>query len=183
MQERLKLKVPEQLHKEDAVEYLNEHYNRKEYVIHGINDLHLARNYEEWLVRVDFEKKGENLPSDVPQSAVYFAYDKETKVLVGTIHIRYELINQKMIDRIGHIGIGIRPSMRGMGYGKELIILALEECKKINLEKALVTCNKLNIASRNTIIRCGGILENEITITNEDGIEEDVQRFWIDCTA
>lgn len=183
MQKRLKLETPQQFHKKDAVEYLNEHYDKDENVIHGINDLHLASNYEDWLTRIDFEKKGQNLPLDVPQSAVYFAYDEETNLLVGTIHIRYELINQKMIDRIGHIGIGIRPSMRGMGYGKELIILALEECKKINLEKALVTCNKLNIASRNTIIRCGGVLENEITITNEDGIEEEVQRFWLDCSA
>jgi predicted acetyltransferase len=84
-----------------------------------------------------------------------------------------------MIDRIGHIGIGIRPSERAKGYGKELIMMALDECRKINLEKVLLTCNKLNVASSNTIKRCGGILENEITIINEEGNIEDVLRYWI----
>jgi predicted acetyltransferase len=55
-----------------------------------------------------------------------------------------------------------------------MIGLALEECKKIGIDKVLMVCDKDNIASRRTIEKNGGILENEIEV---DGVVE--QRFWI----
>ena len=45
----------------------------------------------------------------------------------------------------------------------------------VGIEKALVTCDKVNIASAKTAMRNGGVLENEF-------IEDDgnvVQRYWI----
>ena len=55
-----------------------------------------------------------------------------------------------------------------------MIGLALEECKKIGIDKVLMVCDKDNIASRRTIEKNGGILENEIEV---EGVVE--QRFWI----
>ena len=55
-----------------------------------------------------------------------------------------------------------------------MIAMALEECKKLGLDKVLMVCDKYNIASRRTIEKNGGILENEIEV---DGVVE--QRFWI----
>ena len=74
----------------------------------------------------------------------------------------------------GHIGDGVRPSRRGEGIATKMIAMALEECKKLGLEKVLMVCDKDNIASRRTIEKNGGILENEIEV---DGNVE--QRFWI----
>lgn len=56
-----------------------------------------------------------------------------------------------------------------------MIALALEECKKLNLDRVLMVCNKENAASARTIIKNGGVLENEVIV---DGVEK--QRFWID---
>ena len=56
-----------------------------------------------------------------------------------------------------------------------MIALALKECKKLGINKVLMTCDKSNIPSARTIIKNGGILENEVF---EDGIP--VQRYWID---
>ena len=76
----------------------------------------------------------------------------------------------------GHIGDGIRPSERGKGYGTELVRLALIECKKLGIHRVLMTCDKDNIASAKTILRNGGVLENEVV--NEEGEIE--QRYWIE---
>ena len=56
-----------------------------------------------------------------------------------------------------------------------MIGLALEECKKLGIEKVLMVCDKDNIGSAKSIINNGGILENEIEV---DGNVE--QRYWIE---
>ena len=58
-----------------------------------------------------------------------------------------------------------------------MIALALEECRKLGLEKVLMVCDKDNIGSAKSIINNGGVLENEVEV---DGVIE--QRYWIDNT-
>ena len=55
-----------------------------------------------------------------------------------------------------------------------MISLALLECKKLGIDRVLMTCAKDNIGSAKSIIRNGGVLENEV---EEDG--NVVQRYWI----
>lgn len=47
--------------------------------------------------------------------------------------------------------------------------------KKLVIDRVLIVCNKNNIGSAKSIIKNGGILENEIT---ENG--EIFQRYWIE---
>ena len=56
-----------------------------------------------------------------------------------------------------------------------MMLLSLIECKKLGITKVLMVCDKSNIASAKSIIKNGGILENEFL--DEDG--EVQQRFWI----
>ena len=56
-----------------------------------------------------------------------------------------------------------------------MIALALEECRKLGIDKVLMCCNKDNIGSAKSIINNGGVLENEV---EEDGHWE--QRYWIE---
>ena len=56
-----------------------------------------------------------------------------------------------------------------------MIRLALIECKKLGIDKVLITCDRDNVASARSILRNGGILENEFV--NSDGVIE--QRYWI----
>ena len=55
-----------------------------------------------------------------------------------------------------------------------MLSMALDVCKSLGIEKCLITCDKTNIASARTIMKSGGILENEII----DG-EEIISRYWI----
>lgn len=56
-----------------------------------------------------------------------------------------------------------------------MIRLALEECKKLGIQRVLMVCYKDNIGSRKSILRNGGILENELPAEN-NRID---QRYWI----
>ena len=70
---------------------------------------------------------------------------------------------------------GTHPSERRKGYATQMLGLALEECRKIGIKKVLMVCDKDNIGSAKSIIRNGGILENEVI---ENGKIK--QRYWID---
>lgn len=105
-------------------------------------------------------------------ATLYFLVD-ETERIYGALHFRQEL-NEYLLKTGGHIGYGIRPSERKKGYASEMLSSALQIGKQHNFEKVLITCNKDNIASAKTIVKNGGILENEVY---EDG--EITQRYWI----
>lgn len=128
----------------------------------------------------DFDYYLENLeikePSDgkVPDS-VFFLLDVDRNTLLGAVNIRHYL-NDTLLQYGGHIGDGIRPLERGKGYATEMIRLALFECRKLGIPKVLMVCDKSNIASAKSIIKNGGILENELI--DEDG--EVLQRYWIE---
>ena len=131
------------------------------------NDYHDFDNYLQ-----NLELK-EPVDGKVPDS-VFFLLDEDRNILLGAVNIRHYL-NDYLLKYAGHIGDGIRPSERGKGHGTEMIRLALIECKKLGIDKVLMVCDKSNIASAKTIIKNGGILENEFM--DEDG--EIQQRYWI----
>ena len=142
------------------------HTNHSPYVIFK-NDYH---DFDFYLEDLETEE-----PTDrkVPDS-VFFLLDIERNRLLGAVNIRHYL-NDSLLCSGGHIGDGIRPSERGKGYGTEIIRLALIECKKLGINKVLMTCDKDNIASAKTIINNGGVLDSEFV--NEEGEIE--QRYWI----
>ena len=109
----------------------------------------------------------------VPDST-YFLLDAQRNIFLGAVNIRHYL-NEQLILSGGHIGNGIRPSERNKGYGSKMIALALEKCKELGIQKVLMCCEKENIASARSIIKNGGILENEIIDDNKI-----IQRYWID---
>lgn len=108
----------------------------------------------------------------VPDTTL-FCLDKDRNIFVGAVNIRHYL-NDGLLRTGGHIGAGIRPGERRKGYATAMIGLALEECRKLGIDKVLITCDKDNIGSAKSIINNGGVLENEV---EEDGHME--QRYWI----
>lgn len=82
--------------------------------------------------------------------------------------------NEELLKTGGHIGDGIRPSERRKGYATAMIALALDECKKLGISRVLMCCDKDNVGSVRSIIKNGGVLENEV-----EGNGHIVQRYWI----
>ena len=109
----------------------------------------------------------------VPDST-FFCLDTERNIFVGAVNIRHRLSESLLRDG-GHIGDGIRPSERGKGYGTQMIALALDECRKMGIDRVLMCCDETNRASARTIEKNGGVLEN--TLAGPDGSL--VRRYWI----
>lgn len=108
----------------------------------------------------------------VPDST-FFCLDEERDIMVGAVNIRHYL-NDALLQSGGHIGDGVRPSERRKGIATQMIGLALQECKKLGIERVLMVCNKDNVGSAKSIVNNGGVLENEVVV---DGCVE--QRYWI----
>lgn len=132
------------------------------------NDYHDFDYYLEHLETKE-EKDGR-----VPDST-FFCLDTDRNIFVGAVNIRHYL-NEELHFTGGHIGDGVRPSERRKGYATAMIGLALEECRKLGIRRVLMTCDKDNIGSAKSIMKNGGVLENEVI--NEDGVVE--QRYWIE---
>ena len=169
MQE-LQLVFPTIEHKQAAWEYRQEHIDNGEPWIHGSGGLIKAEYYESWLEKVTSQQA--LTPSDKVLGTTFFAMVGGR--IVGTIQVRHTL-NDSLLKSGGHIGYGVRPSERRKGYATKMLTLALKKCGELGIEKALVTCDKGNIASAKTIIKCGGMFENEFTEENGNI----VLRYWI----
>lgn len=143
------------------------HTNRSPWAIFK-NDYH---DFDYYLEHLELKAASEG---KVPDS-VFFLLDPERDRLLGAVNIRHYL-NDALLREGGHIGDGIRPSERRRGYATELVRLALIECKKLGIRRVLMTCDKDNVGSAKSIVRNGGVLENEF-VNSEGNVE---QRYWID---
>ena len=129
-------------------------------------------NFDYYINNLDLKNPRPGLVED----STFFALDVERNKMVGAINIRHKL-NDYLLNYGGHIGDGVRPSERRKGIATKMIALALDECRKLGIEKVLMVCDKENIGSAKSIINNGGVLENEVEV---DGVIE--QRYWIDLT-
>lgn len=171
----IKLVVPTQEYKEQVMECRRIFLENNE-TFAGCSGLEEVNSYEEW---IDFEnrlsnKYGENY---VP-STVFLAVRIKDNKLIGIIDFRHKL-SDFLYNYGGNIGYSIVLAERRKGYGKEMLRLMLEHCKKQGVHRVLITCDKENIGSSKTIIANGGILENEII--DEVNLAESgmIQRYWI----
>ena len=131
----------------------------------------LDMDYKTWLENTyNFE---ETCPEGfVPAHTLFLVEDN--KRILGAINIRHYL-NDYLLNFGGHIGYGIRPSERKKGYASLMLSLALTKAKELGIQRALITCDKNNLGSARTIMKNGGVLENEVI----EG-ERTTQRYWIE---
>jgi predicted acetyltransferase len=108
----------------------------------------------------------------VPFSVHWLVEDDE---FIGEAQIRHRL-NEYLIREGGHVGYGIRPSRRRQGYGRLILALALEACRRLDIRRVLVTCLEDNVASARIIEANGGALENVIADPAGRG---PLRRYWI----
>jgi len=129
-------------------------------------------DYASWLGKTQSIQRKETCPPNLVTADTYFLMDDSGSIL-GAINVRHEL-NDFLFNFGGHIGYGVRPSERRKGYANAMLSMALGRCRELGMERVLVICDRENLPSAKTIIRNGGILENEIP----DG-ERMMQRYWI----
>ena len=174
--EELYLKKPTIEDKQNVEELKKEFLESGEDSIVGAGGLE-ALEYEAWLESIARKSNPETCPANRVPCTQFLVYRKSDNRLVGLIQIRHYL-NESLLMYGGHIGDSIRPSERGKGYATSQIALALEEAKKLGIDRVLITCKKENVASAKTIVKNGGVLENEV---EENGHPK--QRYWVDLKS
>lgn len=110
-------------------------------------------------------------PGLVPATTLLAVRTSDNR-LVGMVNIRHRL-NDWLLQSGGHIGYGVRRSERRRGYATAMLRQALGYCRRMGMPRVLVTCDSENIGSARTIMKNGGVLENEIP----DG-DRVKQRYW-----
>src|SRR5699024_1090535 len=95
------------------------------------NDYH---DFDYYLEHLELKEATEGLVQD----SVFFLLGESRDRLLEAVNIRHYL-NDSLLKEGGHIGDGIRPSERRKGYATEMIRLALIECKKLGIDKVLMT--------------------------------------------
>ena len=93
----------------------------------------------------------------VPSTTMWWADGAE---YLGRLVVRHRL-NQRLLDRGGHIGYDVRPSARRQGHATAMLAEALPVARSLGIGPALVTCDQGNAGSRRVIEANGGVLEDQ----------------------
>lgn len=171
----MRLVKPTMAHEAMLKSYVEEMINNKD-TCHGCGSIEDYPNYSDWLDHIAVYAVKALIPKDSKyvEGSQYILLDEENQRVIGMVNIRHEL-NDYLLRFGGHIGYSIRPLERNKGYAKLQLQLALDVLRSKGVEKALITCNQDNPASRKTILACGGI-EDTPSIEADGTV---ILRYWI----
>jgi predicted acetyltransferase len=137
-----------------------------------------ASNFAALVNRLRGIPLGEGVPPGYAPSTTWFVMDDESGVMAGAVNIRHWLADEK--GYWGHIGYGVRPTLRRGGYATAMLAMALERCAAMGITRAMAACYRDNIASAKTILKNGGVLDRELP---DPQTGRTIQQYWLDTGA
>jgi predicted acetyltransferase len=137
----------------------------------GIELAWLERNFESYLLALR-QRESHPAPGRVPESVCWLV---EGDHFLGRASLRHRL-NSNLREIGGHIGYEIRPTERQKGFGRLLCKLTLEQAWVLGLERAMITCDETNVASRKIIEANGGVYEKSVAPA---GHGVGVRHYWV----
>lgn len=170
--DKIKL-IPPNINLKDQIEEYKKEFIVNNDSMDGCAELGNIDYFEEWIQILKDNSDIKTVRDGFVPSSTYLAIRESDNKIVGMIDIRH-FLNDYLENFGGHIGYSVRKSERKKGYAKNMLALALEKCKKLNIDRVLITCSKDNVASIKTIISQNGKLENKILKG-----ERTTCRYWI----
>ncbi len=140
----------------------------------GCGSLEKCSSAKEWIDNIRLISIPETCPEDKVPSNVYIAVRLNDNKIVGIIDLRHHINHPILSTWGGHIGFYVRPSERRKGYATEMLRQNLLNCRRLGIEKVLITCDAINTASERTILANGGVFEKYIEVGSTM-----MKRFWI----
>lgn len=113
------------------------------------------------------ERRGVHVRWDVPSTIFWYVSGEH---YLGTLVIRHRL-TPALSEAGGHVGYHVVAPWQRQGHATRMLAAGLVECRKLGLERALLTCLPDNEPSRRVILANGGV---------PDGRPAGEDRFWID---
>lgn len=103
-------------------------------------------------------------------------YTDSSGAIVGTGRLRLS-INDYVCRTFGHVGFDVRPSFRTRGYASQILLSLITLARDNNIPRILVICDTTNVLSQKTILRCGGVFEDQII---SEFTKNPAYRYWIE---
>jgi predicted acetyltransferase len=103
---------------------------------------------------------------DVMSSVFWYVSDE---FYLGSLVIRHEL-TPELREVGGHVGYHVIAPWRRQGHATRMLAAGLEQCRRLGLDRVLLTCAVDNVGSRKVILANGGV---------PDGQAQSEDRFWI----
>ncbi|MGX7108040.1 GNAT family N-acetyltransferase [Facklamia miroungae] len=132
-------------------------------------------NIDQWILTMQDWAKGHNLPKGRVPVIQWICLNLQGEML-GAINLRPQL-NDYLLHSGGQIGYVVHPSYRRQGVATWMLGQVLKEASNLGIERILITCRSDNDASKATIEKWGGLLEDQ---RMEKGVW--VKRYWIDLS-
>lgn len=110
---------------------------------------------------------GRSLPENmVPSSTFWLVKQGE---IVGVTNLRHYL-NDSIRHIGGHIGLSIKPTLRGQGLSKILLNMTLHQANELGIKQVHVHCYESNMASAKMIESCGGVLDSTVSLNDNQSV-------------
>lgn len=173
-----KLVRPSVEYKDSFLEALREYHAEGKRLYNEIP--RLKSDFETFVKELRAEKGYPHQPfqewvDPVPETVTWLVKDGE---YIGACDIRHRL-NWHLEKWGGHISFIIRPSRRGRGFGKKILMKAMPIANFIGIEKALLTIDPDNQAAIRVAESCGAKFDDELPATDQFPAR---RRYWLDCT-
>ncbi len=157
---RLILEEATEKHREAALTMKQEFLDAGETVMNG-SALLDQMEFDEWLANCARNSDPETVRDDWAVASTYFAVRTSDGAVVGMIDVRHSLATELLAQYAGHIGYCVRPTERRRGYATEMLALALDQCRELEIPVVRLGCYASNEASIRTIKANGGVLVEE----------------------
>lgn len=146
---------------------------RTSYLVGEQADCLLRDTPTEWLgpASEDFDefvavRRGVRTRWGVPSTIFWYVSDE---FYLGTLVVRHRL-TPELAEVGGHIGYHVVAPWHRQGHATRMLSAGLLECRRLGIDRVLLTCGVDNEPSRRVILSNGGV---------PDGQSQEHDRFWI----